>query len=70
MSDFIAQLVTVAVAIVGLAIVAVLVSKQAQTGSLIQNATVGLANDIGAAVSPLSSNGFASSGSLQYATNY
>ena len=49
----IADLVAIAVAIVSLAIIAVLVSKQAQTGSVITAATNGLATDLKAAVSPL-----------------
>lgn len=49
----IADLVAIATAIVSLAIIAVLVSKQAQTGSVIGAATKGFATDLQAAVSPL-----------------
>lgn len=46
-------IVTIAVAIVGIAILAVLVSKNAQTPAVIKAATGGFAQDIGAAVSPV-----------------
>jgi hypothetical protein len=47
-------LVTVASGIIGIAIIAVLVSKNAQTGSVITAAGQTLANDITAAVAPVS----------------
>jgi uncharacterized protein (UPF0179 family) len=50
----ISEIVTIAVAIVGLTIIAVLVSKQANTGSVITAATGGFASDLKAAVSPIS----------------
>lgn len=54
MSDqLITSVVTIATAIVGVAIVAVLVSKNAQTGSVISSATSGFATDLQAAVSPI-----------------
>ena len=56
-------IVTIATAITGIAIIAVLVSRNAQTGSVIQAATGGFAQDIAAAVSPVtggSSGGFGS----------
>lgn len=59
-------LVTVATAIVGIAIVAVLVSKQAQTPQLVQNIAEGFGRDISAAVSPLQ--GFTGSGAANYAS--
>jgi hypothetical protein len=49
--------VTIATAIVGLAIVAVLVSKNAQTASDIQAAASGFGNSIGEAISPVTGNG-------------
>ena len=67
MDNFLSSIVTVATAIVGVAIVAVLVSKNAQTPALIQNATVGFASDLEAAVSPLSTNGFTGLSGLNYA---
>jgi hypothetical protein len=54
--------VTVATAIVGIAIIAVLVSKGAQTPQVIQAAAAGLGGDIQAAVSPLSLGGGISGG--------
>jgi PRD1 phage membrane DNA delivery len=54
MGDQVIQgVVTIASAIVGIAIIAVLVSKQANTGSVISSAASGFAQDIGAAVSPI-----------------
>lgn len=70
MDNALQSLVTVAVAIIGVAIIAVLVSKQAQTGALIQNLSVGLATDLQAAVSPLSSGGFTGGNNLQFASSY
>jgi membrane DNA delivery protein len=67
MDNFMTSIVTVATAIIGVAIVAVLVSKNAQTPALIQNATVGFAQDLEAAVSPLSSSGFTGFNALNYA---
>jgi PRD1 phage membrane DNA delivery len=51
---FLSSAVTVATAIVGVAVLAVLVSKQAQTPQVIQAATSGFAADLSAAVSPVS----------------
>lgn len=47
------QIMTVLLAIVGLAILAVIVSRNAQTPQVIQAASQGFAADIGAAVSPV-----------------
>lgn len=49
----VSDIVTIATAIVGLTIIAVLVSKQAQTGSVITSAGTAFATDLKAAVSPL-----------------
>lgn len=49
----IGSVVTVVTAIIGLAIIAVLVSNRAQTGSVIVAASSGLANSISAAVAPV-----------------
>lgn len=46
-------LITVATAIVGVAIIAVLVSNRAQTGNVITSAGQAFANDISAAVAPV-----------------
>jgi hypothetical protein len=48
---------TIAVAIVGIAIIAVLVSGQAKTGSIITAGATGFATDIAAAVSPVTGGG-------------
>ena len=53
------SVVTVATAIVGVAILAVLVSKNANTAQVIGAATGGFAQDLAAAVSPVSG-GFSS----------
>jgi len=47
------SIATIALAIVGIAILAVLVSKNAQTPQVIGAATSGFAQDISAAVSPV-----------------
>jgi PRD1 phage membrane DNA delivery len=47
------SLTTVAVAIVGVALLAVLVSGQAKTSAVISAGATGFAQDIGAAVSPV-----------------
>lgn len=59
------SLVTIAVAIVGVATLAVLVSKNAQTPQVIQAAGAAFANGIGAAVAPVSG-GFGYSKNLAY----
>jgi hypothetical protein len=63
MSDnLISSIVTVVTAIIGLAILAVLVSKQANTGGVIRSAGSALAQDIAAAVSPVTGGSFGFSG--------
>jgi hypothetical protein len=49
---------TVLLAIVGVAILAVLVSKQANTAGVLAAGSSGIASDIGAAVSPLTGGAF------------
>lgn len=44
---------SIALAVIGLAVVAVLVSKNANTSGVIQASASGLANNIGAAISPV-----------------
>ena len=56
MGDWGAAAVSVLAAIIGLAIVAVVVSKNAQTSTVIQAGGSALASVIGAAVSPVSGN--------------
>lgn len=60
----VASVVTVLTAIVGVAIIAVLVSKNAQTGTVISSAASGFAQDLAAAVSPItgSNTGFSGLG--------
>jgi len=53
MDKFTTGLITIATAIVGVAIIAVLVSKNAQTGSVISSLAKGFAGDLAAAVSPV-----------------
>lgn len=54
MSDhLIASIVTVMTAIIGVAIIAVLVSQKAQTSSVISSAGNAFANDLTAAVAPV-----------------
>jgi hypothetical protein len=54
MSDAIAALLTIAAGVIGLATIAVLVSNQAQTSSVISSSSTGFASIIGAAVAPVS----------------
>jgi hypothetical protein len=49
----VADIATIATGIIGLTIIAVLVSKQAKTGSVITSAGNAFAADLKAAVSPL-----------------
>ena len=51
---FITSIVTVLTAVIGLAIIAVLVSKNAQTGTVLGQAGNAFANILGAAESPVS----------------
>ncbi len=61
MNEMWSSIVTIATAIVGIAILAVLVSNNAQTPAVIGAATQGFAADIGAAVSPVTGGGMGSS---------
>ena len=56
MNDFVSGMVSIALAIVGLAIISVLVSGKAQTSNVIQAASGGFAQDLVAAVSPVTGN--------------
>jgi hypothetical protein len=51
------SIVTIATAIVGVAILAVLVSKQSNTAGVLQAATGGFAQDLAAAVAPITGGG-------------
>jgi membrane DNA delivery protein len=61
---------TVAVAITGIAIIAVLVSGNAKTSQVIQSGSAGLAQDIQAAVSPVSGGSFNFGGGAFLPNNY
>jgi hypothetical protein len=63
--QLITSVVTVATAIIGVAIIAVLVSKQSQTGQVLGAAGNALATDLRAALSPISgAGGFSNSFAL------
>lgn len=51
--DLITAMVTIATAIVGVAIISVLVSKNAQTGSVLSAAGSAFGQDLGVAISPI-----------------
>ena len=73
MNSIIESVSTITLAVVGLAIVAVLVSRRANTAGVIQAAASGLANNIGVAQSPVTganislSLGYPNDNSLGYA---
>lgn len=60
--NLIASVVTVLTGITALAMVAVLVSKNANTSGVISAGANGFAHDLAAAVSPVSGGGFAGGG--------
>lgn len=64
------SLVTIAVAIVGIAILAVLVSKNAQTPQVIQAATQGFAADISAATGPVTGGSLGITGGISPGIGY
>lgn len=70
MNEMWSSIVTIATAIVGIAILAVLVSRNAQTPAVIGAATQGFAADIGAAVSPVTGSSFSGGGLLTGGANY
>ena len=55
--QLVTSIVTVVTAIIGVAILAVLVSKQSQTSTVIKAASQGFATDLQAALSPISGGG-------------
>jgi hypothetical protein len=63
-NELITAMVTIATAIVGVAIVAVLVSKNAQTGSVISAAGSAFGQDLGVAVSPVTGSSLSNLGSF------
>lgn len=66
MGDFGSGIITVLVAIVGVAALAVIFSKNAQTPQVAASFFGGIAQDLGAAVSPITGN----TGSLGIGTGY
>jgi hypothetical protein len=64
MNDVVSGVITVATAIVGVAILAVLVSNRANTAGVIKAASSGFAQSIGAAVSPVTGSGGGGGGIL------
>lgn len=56
-NEFLASMVTVATAIIGVAILAVLVSKQANTAGVISAAGSAFGQDLGVALSPITGGG-------------
>lgn len=66
MGDFGSGIITVLVAIVGVAALAVVFSKNAQTPQVAQSFFGGIAQDLGAAVSPITGG----SGGLGISTSY
>lgn len=58
MNAFMEGVASIALAIIGLAIVAVIVSKKSNTSGVIQSAASGLANNIGVATAAVTGNQF------------
>lgn len=59
MSNFLEGITTIALAIIGLAIVAVIVSRNSNAAGIIQAGASGLANNLGVAISPVTGSSFA-----------
>lgn len=61
MSDqLVTAIVSIVLAIIGLAALSVVLSKNANTTGVLQSASAGLSTDIGAAVAPVSGSGLGS----------
>jgi PRD1 phage membrane DNA delivery len=58
MTPLVEAIVTIATAVVGLAIIATLVSRKAQTPAVIQAAASGFGNVLGVAESPVTGSGY------------
>ena len=58
MNNITEALVTIATAIVGVAIISVLVSKKSNTAAVIQAAASGFSNALGVSVSPVTGNSY------------
>ena len=63
-NQIVSAFVAVATALIGVAIIATLVSKNAQTSKVIGAATQGFGYDLGIALSPVSPNSFTGGGGL------
>lgn len=59
MNSFLEGAATVALAVIGLAMVAILISRRSNTAGIIQASASGLANNIGVAISPVTGGNFA-----------
>jgi len=71
MSDqLITSIVTVLTAIIGVAIIAILVSRQSQTGAVIQAGGGAFSNVLGTALSPVTGGGFSGRGVLPTGFNF
>jgi Na+/phosphate symporter len=62
MNELTTSVVTVLMAIIGVAIIAVLVSRNAQTGSVLQAGGNAFSNVLGSALSPITGGGFTGGG--------
>lgn len=59
MSDFVGPIVTVLTAIIGVAILAVIVSRQSNTAGVIKASSQGFSSALNTALSPITGGGFA-----------
>lgn len=58
MNSFMESVATIGLAVIGLAMVAVLISRRSNTAGIIQAGASGLANNIGVAISPVTGGSF------------
>lgn len=58
MNSFVEGAATIALAVIGLAMVAILISRRSNTAGVIQAAASGLANNVGVAISPVTGSSF------------
>jgi ammonia channel protein AmtB len=64
--EIVSTLASIATAIIGLAILSVIVSKNAQTSGVISSLAAGLGGDIQAATGPVTSSGGLGMGTINY----
>lgn len=69
MDNFVSSIVTVLMAIIGVAIVAVLVSPRAQTGQVLQAGGSAFSGVLGAALSPVTGGGGSTVGNINNILN-